>query len=245
MANTKHSVAREIIIDRLLHERRGYSLYEILDIVNRELEFQGFREVSLNTIRNDLDNIQYLYRQKLDIEMRSDRCNYYRYSSPDSTIFKNVLTFGELQHLHSALMSIRFVDPLQGSLMYQEMSRRLAGILDIDDASDPIVLYKKIPSKSSCKRFKALYQNIRTKSPIIITCKKDNGDGEYTILVHPYFIMFECPNYYLLCHDATHDKPAKILISRIVHITKASSTEFLPNKDFSLQDFYTKHLTQY
>ena len=243
MANTKHSVAREIVIDRLLHERRGYSLYEILDIVNRELELQGFREVTLNTIRNDIENIQYLYKQKLDIETRSDRCNYYRYHSADSTIFNNVLTFGELQHLHSALMSIRFVDPLQGTLMYQELSQRMAGMLDIDNASDPIVIYNKIPSKASCRRFKALYQNIRTKSPIIITCKKENGDGEYTILVHPYFIMFDCPNYYLLCHDATNDKPAKILISCITHIVKASSTNFLPNNDFPLQDFYSKHLT--
>ena len=29
MANTKHSAAREIIIDRLLRERRGYSLQEM------------------------------------------------------------------------------------------------------------------------------------------------------------------------------------------------------------------------
>lgn len=242
MANTKHSMAREIVIDRLLHERRGYSLYEMLDIVNRDLEFQGFREVTINTIRNDIENIQYLYKQKLDIEMRNDRCKYYRYKSPDSTIFNNVLTFGELQHLHSALMSIRFVDPIQGTLMYQELSRRMANMLDIDNASDPIVIYKKIPSKSSCRKFKTLYQNIRTKTPIIITCKKENGDGEYTILVHPYFIMYDSPNYYLLCHDASHDKPAKILISRITHIVKASSTDFVPNKDFPLQDFYTNHL---
>ena len=242
MANTKHSVAREIVIDRLLHERRGYSLYEMLDIVNRELELQGFREVTINTIRNDIDNIKYLYKQKLDIQMRSDRCNYYRYHSPNSTIFNNVLTFGELQHLHSALMSIRFVDPIQGTLMYQELSRRMSGMLDIDNASDPIVIYKNIPSKSSCNRFKALYQNIRTKSPIIITCKKETGDGEYTILVHPYYIMFDCPNYYLLCRDASHGKPAKILISNITHIVKAASTDFVPNSDFPLQDFYTNHL---
>ena len=38
MANTKHSAAREIIIDRLLRERRGYSLQEILDKVNDALD---------------------------------------------------------------------------------------------------------------------------------------------------------------------------------------------------------------
>ena len=58
MANTKHSVAREIIIDRLLHKRRGYSVYEMLDIVNEALEFEGFAPVTLNTIRRDIETIK-------------------------------------------------------------------------------------------------------------------------------------------------------------------------------------------
>ena len=105
MANTKHSVAREIIIDRLLHERCGYSLYEMLDVVNKELEVNGFRHVTLNTIRNDIENFQHLYKQKIQVEQRGYR-NYYRYEDPEASIFNNVLTFGEIQHLHSALPEV-------------------------------------------------------------------------------------------------------------------------------------------
>ena len=241
MANTKHSVAREIVIDRLLHKRRGYSLQEMLEIVNEELERHGFREVSLNTIRNDIENIQYLYRQKLDIEMKN-HCYYYRYASEDSTIFNNVLTFGELQQLHSALMSIRFVDPIQGTLMYQELSDRMSSMLDLDNASDPIVIYKKIPSKASCKKYRSLYQHIRTKTPILVTRKIEDSDKEEVIVAHPYFIMFDCPNYYLLCHDGTHNKKRKILIKDIKAIHTASETEFIPNTDYEMKEFYTKHL---
>ena len=71
MANTKHSVAREIIIDRLLHKRRGYSIYEMLDIINESLEFEGFTPVSLNTIRRDLETIEIRYKQRLDKQKRS------------------------------------------------------------------------------------------------------------------------------------------------------------------------------
>ena len=242
MANTKHSVAREIVIDRLLHERCGYSIYDMLEIVNRELELHGFREVTINTIRNDIENIQYLYKQKLDIFKQGNRY-FYRYHSERSTIFNNVLTNGELQHLHSALMSIRFVDPIQGTMMYKEMSQRMSGILDIDSASDPIVIYKRIPSKSSCNRFRNLYDCIRKKSPILVTYKDEKGEGEDVILVHPYYIMLDCPNYYLLCRDATHNKPAKLLVTRIIHITNAVDVDYIPNKDFPLEDFYAEHLS--
>ena len=65
MANTKHSAAREIIIDRLLRERRGYCVKEILEIVNDGLTFQDLPTVSKNTIRNDIENIQSLYKKVL------------------------------------------------------------------------------------------------------------------------------------------------------------------------------------
>jgi predicted branched-subunit amino acid permease len=61
MANTKHSVAREIIIDRLLRERRGYSIMELWERVNNALDLEGFAPVSESSIRNDLKDVQYLY----------------------------------------------------------------------------------------------------------------------------------------------------------------------------------------
>lgn len=71
MANTKHSTAREIIIDRLLRKRRGYSVYEILDIVNESLNFEGFGPVSITTIRRDLDTIRFRYKQKLEAKRKA------------------------------------------------------------------------------------------------------------------------------------------------------------------------------
>ena len=243
MANTKNSSAREIILDRLLNHRCGYSVYELCDMVNRSLQLEGYRPVSTNTIRNDLANIRNQYKRSLHVETRRN-LKKYRYEDQDSTIFTNVLTNGELQHLHSALMSIRFVDPLQGTLIYDELSEQLADMLDVDSSSDPIVLYKKIPTKADCSRFKALYHHIRTKKPAIITCKPADGAAEEEILVHPYFILFDCPHYYLLCHDATNGGPAKINIQTITRMVTEADIEYIPNKDFPLQDFYAKHLSR-
>ena len=243
MANTKHSAEREIIIDRLLHKRRGYSVYEMVEIVNRSLEFEGYPPVSVTTIRRDLDTIRYRYRKRIESEKRSFNI-YFRYADPNFTIYNNVLTTGEMQHLHSALLSIRFVDPIQGTLMYEELSQRLADMLDIDPASDPIVLYKKIPSQNDQKRFKALYQYIRTKTPAIITYSTDDSNSEKEATIHPYFIMYEESIYYLLGHTSTDEGPIKIPISTIKRMSPAYDTKFIPNNDFPLKDFYLKHLNK-
>ena len=243
MANTKLSIAREIIIDRLLRDRCGYTVYEITKKVNASLEMDGFRKVTVNAIRFDLQNFKYLYKQKIHVERRG-YCLYYMYEDENATIFNNALTAGELRHLHFALMSIRFVDPIQGSLTYLELSNRLSDMLHVDPANDPIVLYKKIPSESDQRRFKALYQHISDKKPAIITYKLNAEKPEQKILVHPYYILYDFPNYYLLCHDATNNVAAKIPISKILRLVSSPETKFIPNHDFPLQDFYTKHLSR-
>ncbi len=243
MANTKHSVAREIIIDRLLHKRRGYSVYEMMDIVNQSLQFEGYDPVSITTIRRDLDTIRCRYKQKLDSVKRSFNI-YFRYEDPNFTAYSNVLTHNEIRHLRSALLSIRFVDPILGTLTYQDLSQGLDDMLNIDPASDPIVLYKKIPSEADQKRYKAIYRHIRTKTPAIITYTVDDMETEEDILVHPYFILYDCPEYFLLCHDATNNVAAKIPICKIRRMVSSPEVDYIPNRDFPLQDFYTKHLKQ-
>ena len=237
MANTKHSVAREIIIDRLLHKRRGYSLYEMLETVNKELENNGFRPVSLNTIRNDIDNFRYLYKQKIEVEQRGYR-NFYRYEDPNSTIFNNVLTFGEIQHLHSALLSIRYLDAFQGTHTDREFSDRLCGLFEIDHQTDPIVIYEHVPQKNELRKFQVIYEYIRTKTPVTITYIQ--GESTHEAVVHPYYLRQHNSNWNLLCHDATNNIPAEIPISNIKRMSTAYDIPFVPNNDFSLKNYYTK-----
>ena len=241
MANTKHSTAREIIIDRLLRKRRGYSVYEILDIVNESLNFEGFGPVSITTIRRDLDTIRFRYKQKLEAKKKSHNV-YFRYEDPDNTIFNNVLTFGEIQQIQTALLAIRFSDELQGTLMYKELSKRLADMFDLDPGSDPVVLYKNIPSTAECKRYRALYEFIRTKTPISITYYPSIDEKRRESTIHPYFILKDNSKYYLLGHDSDIDTSVKIPISNIIRMSAADGVSFIPNKDFPLKDFYTKHI---
>ena len=240
MANTKHSVAREIIIDRLLHKRRGYSVPEMLELVNEALEFEGFSPVTLSTIRRDINTFRYRYRQRLYSEKRGHQI-YFKYEDPNYTMFTNVLTFGEIQHIRSALMCIRARDEIRGSLMYQQLTKRLADILDIDSAYEPVVIYEKIPPLNEMKRFKALYEHVLSKTPAIITTRDDQNSPETDHIIHPYYLSQKGCEWYLLCHDSTNDKSAEIPLKSIVRMSTAREIKFIPNKDFPLNDYYKKN----
>ena len=92
MANTKNSAVREIIIDRLLHQRRGFTVNEIFEKVNNQLELEGLNTVCINTIRNDIDNFRSMYKQKLHI-VRKANYRFSRYQEPYFTRFYNVFTY--------------------------------------------------------------------------------------------------------------------------------------------------------
>ena len=243
MANTKHSAAREIIIDRLLRERRGYSAQEIYEIVNEELDIDGLPPVSKNTILGDLRNIQYLYKKSLIVD-RSGRQLYYQYKDPDSSLFTNVLTFGELQLIQSALNTIRYIDPMEGTLMYKELPERVGAILGLETEENPVVIYDNPPSLNDIKKFRTLYEYILKHIPACISIHNELNKVEHNKIVHPYFLFNRTGEWFLLCRNETSNTAAEIPLANINSIEVADGVKFIPNKDFPLQNYYKRFFSK-
>jgi predicted DNA-binding transcriptional regulator YafY len=236
MANTKHSTAREIIIDRLLHKRCGYSIYDMVDIVNEALAFEGFSPVTVSTIRRDIETFRYHYRVKLEKKKRGYQ-TYLRYEDPNFSLYKNVLTFAEIQQIRTALMCIRLKDEILGTMMYEQLSKHLADILNIDHAEQPVVIFEKVCSQNDIKKYTTIYDCIIKKLPTVLEIKKSDGTMQ-KMVVHPYFLYQKSSNWHLLGHDSTNNVPVQIPIRAIKKITLTSEVEFIPNKDFPLNKYY-------
>lgn len=236
MANTKHSTAREIIIDRLLHKRRGYSIYEMLEIVNKSLDFEGFPPVSLSSIRRDIETIRYHYKARIQTKKRRYQ-TLLRYEDPDFSLYKNVLTFGEIDQIRNALMCIRLKDEILGTMMYEQLSKRLADIIGIDHATEPVVIYEHVCEPRDMKKYTTIYNNIMQKQPMLLTVQ-NNEEAQEKMVVHPYYLYHKSYNWLLLGHDSTNSRPVKIPISNIKSIASAPEIEFIPNKDFPIQKYY-------
>ena len=236
MANTKHSTAREIIIDRLLHKRCGYSIYDMVDIVNEALAFEGFAPVTVSTIRRDIETFRYHYRVKLEKKKRGFQ-TYLRYEDPHFSLYKNVLTFGEIHQIRTALMCIRLKDEVLGTMMYDQLSKRLADILDIDHAEEPVVIFEKVCGKNDMKKYTTIYDNIIKKRPMILKVMQSDGTMQ-EMVVHPYFLYQKSTKWHVLGHDSTNNAPVRISIREIRSIAQAPEIEFIPNKDFPINKYY-------
>jgi len=239
MANTKNSTVREIIIDRLLHQRRGFTVNEIFEKVNNQLELEGLNTVCINTIRNDIDNFRSMYKQKLHI-VRKGNYRFIRYEDPNFTIFHNVFTYSELRMLHSAILSICYLDEVQGQLVFTQLTDQLGAQLELNSTDEPILLYENTPSAVELSIFQQLYEFIRTHTPAVITYIPGTIEPERDIEVHPYFLRQKDSKWLLLCRNATDNCPEEIPISIITRVTTASDLKFVPNKDFPITDYYPK-----
>jgi hypothetical protein len=121
MANVKNGAYREIIIDRCLQTRRGYSTQEILEKCNRALERRGDPPITaLNTIRNDILSIE--NRWKVIVEsVKSGRNVRYRYQDPEFSIFNSPLNEFEIEQLTQAVSVLRRFEGMPGSKCFQQI----------------------------------------------------------------------------------------------------------------------------
>ena len=233
----KSAGVREIILDRCLRERKGYSINELLDKVNMELEFNDLRPVtSGNTIRNDLTNISNRWNKAID-EFKRGHATCYRYRDPSFSIFNGQFSLSEIKVLHSVLLNTKFMDLYQGCSLFQELFNKMEGQVYPNAYEQPILLYENIPDERVQRHFESLYDCIRRKQPISIVCERNNGSPAKGI-VHPYFLRQKNRQWHLLGLDDQLRKPLCIPVRNIRKIECAEDVPFIPNTTFSAGDYY-------
>lgn len=237
MANVKSAGVREIIIDRCLQERRGYTIEQLMERVNKALRFDGLSPVtSGNTIRNDIENIANRWKQPMN-RIRKGHAIYFSYHDPTFSIFNSQLTDSELYHLHDVLLTVKFLDVYQGCLIYTELSERLKDTLHLDCYETPILLYENIPSIPELNHFRILYDCIR-KQQTVSVCYNDCTNNKIQTTIHPYFMRQAKQKWHLLGRDDVKQKPTCLPICDILSVERDNQTPFLPNENFSADTYY-------
>ena len=106
MPNSKNADLRIKVIDRCLSDKnRKYSMAEMKELCNEELELHDFPPVSaMNTIRGDIEQIQRIYAPNADVEsFREGRNIRYHYADPDFSIYRPLLKPEETAQLIQTL----------------------------------------------------------------------------------------------------------------------------------------------
>lgn len=237
MANVKSAGVRELIIDKCLQERRGYTITQLMERVNKALRMDGLRPVtSGNTIRNDIENIANRYKQPIN-RVKRGHAIYFSYRDPTFSKFKCQLSNTELRLFHNILMNLKFIDLYQGSIMYNEMSEALKEQLQLRFYQQPILLYENIPTEKELETFRVLYDCICSQTVVRLTYQLGRA-GPRIDTVHPHFMRQQRQQWHLLGQKAKDNNPICLPVRCIMEIEEDEQTEYVPNKKFDVEKYY-------
>ena len=238
MANVKSAGVREMVIDRCLQDRRGYTIEKLMELVNEALLIDGLRPVtSGNTIRNDIDNIANRWKQAVRREKRGHAI-YFSYQDPSFSIFKCQLTNAELRVFYSALINLKYLDVYIGSAVFPELSKKLEEQLHIDCYQLPILLFENCPSGEELEHFRKLYLCILSRTVVKVTYQQ-NKDGPFQHVIHPYFMRQKQQQWHLLGYNETVANTVCLPIRCILFIEEDKKAVFIPNTTINIHEYYT------
>lgn len=234
MANIKNGFQREIIIDRCLQSRRGYSTQEIMDKVNDALESRGDKPVNApNTIRNDILAIENRWNIVVE-QIRSGREIKYRYEDPDFSIYNTPLSEDDIIQLTESVSILRRFQGMPGFEWIDELNARLQ--ISINAKSKPVIGFDDNERLKGMEHFSELFNAINGENAIKIGYKPHKGEVREEI-VHPYYLKQYNQRWFLFGLNELRDDISNYALDRIQYILEAN-VKYKPNTTIDFDKFF-------
>ena len=223
MPKSKSSDLRIKVIDRCLSDRkRKYSTAMIFDACNEELLKRDFVPITaMNSVRDDIEQIQRVY-PGADVEsVREGRNIYYRYADPEFSIFKTPMKSDELVQLTQTFKLLSRFKGMPQFNWVDEIAERLGASLKLDEATDEIVGFDENLDLEGMDNFTPLFNAIVEKQPLKLTYQSYKQDSKETIIVHPYYLKQYNKRWFLIAWNDEFNFMANYAFDRIKDIENA------------------------
>ena len=235
MANIKNGSLREIVIDRCLQSKWGYSTQEIFDKCNDFLESRGEKPISaLNTIRNDITAIANRWNVNIK-EIRSGREIRYRYEDPHFSIFNTPLNENEIAQLSQSVSLLRRFEGMPGFGWVEELSAHLQTTLNTN--AEPVIGFDENKELKGMKYFTPLFKCITSKKAIKISYRSYKSGNLIEAVVHPYYLKEYNQRWFLFALNEKYKAITNFALDRIEAIENAK-TKFIPNTTIDFAHYF-------
>lgn len=224
MPKSKSADLRIKVIDQCLSDhKRKYSTAKIFERCNEELLKRDFVPITaMNSVRDDIEQIQRIY-PGADVESyREGRNIYYRYSDPEFSIFKTPMKPDEIIQLTQTLRLLRRFKGMPQFDWVDEIAERLGASLKLDEATDEIVGFDENLDLEGMDNFTPLFNAIVDKQPLKLTYQSFRMDSKETIIVHPYYLKQYNKRWFLIAWNDEKDFMANYAFDRIKGIEDAN-----------------------
>ena len=235
MANNKNGAFREIIIDRCLQSRRGYSTKEILDKCNVALEGRGDELITaMNTIRNDILSIENRWHKDVE-QIRIGRELRYRYKDPNFSIYNSPFSEDDLESLLQSVSILRRFEGMPGFGWVDELNAHLQTTLNA--SQEPVIAFDDNKGLKGMAYFTPLFKAIITKQAIKIIYRSYKSEKTVEVIVHPYYLKEYNQRWFLFALNDTYKSISNYALDRIKAIKKTSK-KFIPNNSIDFTSYF-------
>ncbi len=235
MANVKNGDYREVIIDRCLQSRRGYSTKEIFDKCNDALERRGEKTITaMNTIRNDILAIENRWHITVE-QVRSGREIRYRYQDRNFSIYNTPLNEEEIAQLTQSVSLLRRFEGMPGFGWIDELSAHLQ--TTVSASSEPIIGFDENKELKGMKYFTPLFKAITSKKAVKITYKSYKSDKLIESVIHPYYLKEYNQRWFLFALNDEYRKLSTYALDRIESYER-SSVKYIPNTTIDFSHYF-------
>lgn len=235
MANVKNGALREIIIDRCLQSRRGYSTKEIFDKCNDALERRGELPVkALNTIRNDIISIENRWHVIIE-DIRTGREIHYRYKNPNFSIFNSPLNEEEIAQLSQSVSLLRRFEGMPGFEWVEEMSAHLQ--TTVSATPEPVIGFDENKELKGMLFFTPLFNAITSRKAVKINYHTYRNGKVIKAIIHPYYLKEYNQRWFLFALNDKYKNLSIFALDRIESIEKVT-TKFIPNTTIDFTHYF-------
>ena len=235
MPANKNAVTRYYIIDKLLANRyRNYSIADICELVNEELEERKMK-ASIRTIQYDINYIEKegpfladIERYQIDVVSKNNpdltvKKECLRYADPSFSIFKEPLTEDEKYLLSEALSLLGQFDGLPNL----DGLERLKGSLKLKDKRQ-IVSFTKNPLEQSTL-FGELFTAISQQQVLELHYHTfDALDDVKQVIIHPHLLKEYNRRWYLFGSAEDTGRLLNFRLDQIDQFEMLSSHRYIP-----------------
>lgn len=220
MANVKNGAFREIIIDRCLQSRRGYSTVEIMKKCNDALERRCEPLITAtNTIRNDILSIENRWNVLVEA-VKIGRNVRYRYQDPNFSIFNFPLNENEIAQLNQAVSLLKRFEGMPGFRWVDELNAHLQSTINLE--LKHIVGFDGNKQLKGMEYFTPLFECISRKEVIEIQYQSYTEDVAKTYVVHPYYLKEYNQRWFLFALNNKYHDITTFPLDRIKGVVKKS-----------------------
>lgn len=235
MANIKSGAFREIIIDRCLQSRRGYSTMEIMEKCNDALERRGEPLITAtNTIRNDILSIANRWHVVVE-SIKVGRNVKYRYQDPEFSIFNSPLNENEIEQLNQAVSLLSRFDGMPGFGWVDELNAHLQSTIGLGQKT--IVGFDENKQLKGMEYFTPIFECISKKEAIEVQYQSYKDEVANAYVVHPYYLKEYNQRWFLFALNSEYQDITTFPLDRIKGIRKVSN-RYIENNKIDFEHYF-------